>query len=310
MTKRSYSDIELDAKDQLDDIKKELLLPEGYCERHVPQFSKACDLILSVDPSLFDLLISNDFVGFLRPAPGSATPTLQDYFMKLGTAIIAQQINGVAASNIKGKVMALFEDKFPTFEVLNTYIKISGNKTTLRGCGLSQRKIQYLESLSDYFVEKEEEITAMFAGVDNDDEIVEELVSNVKGIGPWSAKMFLMSGLKRMNVFTPDDIGAARGFSKYVADKQELLDRMKILLKEESVADATSQPAKKKVKKAKTNSKRKWKQYDHDLMEKVAEQFVPYRSVFQYLLWRLSNDDLEKMVEMESKFNKTGGNLQ
>ena len=52
--------------------------------------------------------------------------------------------------------------------------------------------------------------------------MIESLVMNVKGIGLWSVKMFLIFGLKRMDVFVFEDLGIVRGFLKYFLDKLEL----------------------------------------------------------------------------------------
>ncbi|QHS72928.1 DNA-3-methyladenine glycosylase II [Saccharomyces paradoxus] len=293
--KRGYD--ELIKADGVKEIVKELgsssldvALPEEYIARHEEKFNMACEYILEKDPSLFPLLKNNEFTLYLKET--QVPDTLEEYFIRLASTILSQQISGLAAKSIKARVVSLYGGAFPDYKVLFEDFKDPVKSAKIAKCGLSKRKMIYLESLAAYFTERYKDVEKLFSQEDNDEEVINSLVTNVKGIGPWSAKMFLISGLKRMDVFAPEDLGIARGFSKYLSDKPEL---EKELMRERKV-----------VKKSKIKHKKyNWKIYDDDVMEKCSEIFAPYRSVFMFILWRLSSTDTEAMMKAEKDFVKS-----
>ena len=293
--KREYD--ELIKADAVKEIAKELgsqplevALPEKYIARHEEKFNMACEHILEKDPSLFPILKNNEFTLYLKET--QVPNTLEDYFIRLASTILSQQISGQAAESIKARVVSLYGGAFPDYKVLFEDFKDPAKCAEIAKCGLSKRKMIYLESLAVYFTEKYKDIEKLFGQKDNDEEVIESLVTNVKGIGPWSAKMFLISGLKRMDVFAPEDLGIARGFSKYLSDKPEL---EKELMRERKV-----------VKKSKIKHKKyNWKIYDYDIMEKCSETFSPYRSVFMFILWRLASTNTDAMMKAEENFVKS-----
>lgn len=277
----------------LDDVE----MPLDFKERHMEKFGDAVDVITKLDPSLVPVFLKGDFVLFKKQEPNYKPPTvdtiLQSSFSKLGGAIVGQQISNAAARSIRNKFMNLFEGIFPSFKVLNEYVKEEDNKIHMKEVGLSQRKIMYLESLASYFTNNEQKLGEMFLldrDEHNDQEIIDDLVDNIKGIGPWTAKMFLVTGLRRYNVFAPEDVGVARGFAKYVSDKPELVNE---LMQDRQV-----------VKKSKIKHKNfNWKIYDIDIMERCAERFAPYKTVFMFLLWRLSDTGKVNIsIEVENQF--------
>ncbi|CAI4038612.1 hypothetical protein SMKI_05G2230 [Saccharomyces mikatae IFO 1815] len=269
---------------------EKVALPEEYSFKHEEKFNVACQHILEKDPSLLPLLKNYEFSLYLK---GTQVPdTLDGYFVRLASTILSQQISGIAAKSIKARVESLYGGTFPEYKVLFEDFKDPVKSAKIAKCGLSKRKMVYLESLATYFTERNEDVKRLFSQEDNDDEIINSLVTNVKGIGPWSAKMFLISGLKRMDVFAPEDLGIARGFSKYLSDKPEL---EKELMRERGV-----------IKKSKIKHKKyNWKIYDDDVMEKCSQLFAPYRSVFMFILWRLSSTDTEAMIKVERDFVKS-----
>jgi len=128
-------------------------------------------------------------------------------FQSLAEAIIYQQLSGKAADTILRRFIALFPGKrFPTpADVL----KIKVEK--MRAAGLSGQKASYLKDLALKFTDGTIEPKRFHSM--SDDEITEH-VTAVKGIGVWSAKMFLMFTLARLDVLPTGDLGIQKGFKK------------------------------------------------------------------------------------------------
>ena len=82
---------------------------------------------------------------------------------------------------------------------------------TLKSCGLSRQKINYLKSLSDAFIKKD--IDPNNWSKLPDEVIIDQLI-RVRGIGRWTAEMFLIFNLCRPDVFPIDDVGLIRGICK------------------------------------------------------------------------------------------------
>jgi methylated-DNA-[protein]-cysteine S-methyltransferase len=142
----------------------------------------------------------------LRPAPS--------IFAALAESIAYQQLNGKAAAAIYARVCALFPRGLPTAARL---LRISEEK--LRGAGLSRSK---LLSLRDLAQKAEDGAIPTLGEIQNmaDDEIIERL-SEVRGIGRWTAEMLLMFRLGRPDVLPVDDFGVRKGFA-IAFDKSEL----------------------------------------------------------------------------------------
>lgn len=266
----------------------ESIIPDEFLAKHSLEFRKACKHIIRIDKSLVEIILKGDFPLFLNQKD---KVDFQFYYDKLASAIISQQISGTAAKSIKKRLMDLFGNRFPTFKEMRHELDDPLKRQRIHTCGFSTRKMEYMESLTNYFYEKEDSIKDLFAN-GTDDEIVEQLTKNIKGIGPWSSKMFLLTGLSRMDVFAPDDLGIARGFSKYLSDKP--------LLAEELKRDRLT------VKRSKIKHKKlNWIIYDDDLMEKFAAQFSPYRSVLMFIFWRMAATNVEAMANSEKEFVNT-----
>lgn len=128
-------------------------------------------------------------------------------FRALAESIIYQQLSGKAADTICARFVALFPGKrFPKPEDV---LKIRVAK--LRGAGLSRQKALYLKDLAKKCLDGT--IDPKHFSRMSDAEIIEH-VSAVKGIGEWSAQMFLMFTLGRPDVLPTGDLGIQKGFQK------------------------------------------------------------------------------------------------
>ena len=124
-----------------------------------------------------------------------------DPFYTLSRAIVGQQISVKAAQ----AVWERFEKKIIIVNPKNT---LNMHYMSFKSCGLSKQKIKYLKSLATAFVNKELKI--LKSKTASDDEIVEQLIK-VKGIGKWTAQMFLIFNLCKPDVFPEDDLGLIKG---------------------------------------------------------------------------------------------------
>ncbi len=133
------------------------------------------------------------------------TPTTNP-FLSLARSIISQQISTKAGAAILAKFMLLFGKKKPSPEIFLTF-----NITQLRSAGISPQKAMYLKDLAEKFLDKTlnpKQFSKM-----TDEEIKEHLLQ-VKGIGPWTADMFLIFALNRKNILPVGDLGVRKGFQK------------------------------------------------------------------------------------------------
>ncbi len=138
--------------------------------------------------------------------PCTIKPTKKSlYFEDLVDAITNQQLSGKAASTIFGRVKDLCKGDFNPGTILRLSV------TKLRGAGLSFAKIKYVKDLSGRVKSGELKISRLDKLAD--EEVVRELVA-VKGIGRWTAEMFLMFSLARPDIFPVDDLGIKKGFEK------------------------------------------------------------------------------------------------
>ncbi len=126
------------------------------------------------------------------------------HFAELARAIVFQQLHGKAAATIHGRFEALFDGE-PTPESV-----LAAPVETLRSAGLSGNKAAAIRDLSEKVLAGTVELDRM--GRRSDDEIVAELVT-VRGIGRWTAEMFLMFELGRLDVWPVDDFGVSSGFA-------------------------------------------------------------------------------------------------
>lgn len=130
----------------------------------------------------------------------------KNHFEALVTAIIYQQISGSAGDSIFRKFKSLYGGKTPTPKVF-----LSTKESVVRKAGISPQKYTYLRDLSERIEDGRLELKK-FHGMD-DVAVVTEL-DEVRGIGRWTAEMFLMFTLGRTDVLPVDDLGLRKGLMK------------------------------------------------------------------------------------------------
>lgn len=129
-----------------------------------------------------------------------------DPFYSLCESIVYQQLSGKAAGTIFGRFLMLFRNNHPTPGAL-----LRLNDEHIRTTGISSQKLSYLRDLAEKFESGYINETLLHTG--SDGAIREHLVA-VKGIGTWTADMFLMFYLKRPDVLPTGDLGIQKGFKK------------------------------------------------------------------------------------------------
>ena len=130
-----------------------------------------------------------------------------DAFTTLARSIVGQQISVKAAQAVWDRFAALMEEP-PTR--LRPAAVLALEAGVARGAGLSVRKVEYLVDLATHF-ESGTVHVKQWQQMD-DEAIIEELVA-IRGIGRWTAEMFLIFHLMRPNVLPLDDLGLLRGIS-------------------------------------------------------------------------------------------------
>jgi DNA-3-methyladenine glycosylase II len=129
----------------------------------------------------------------------------REHFAELTRAILYQQLAGKAAATIHGRFAALFDGPPTPEAVLALPVEV------LRGAGLSGNKAASIRDLSQKVLDGTVELDRL--GRLPDEAIVDELVS-VRGIGRWTAEMFLMFELGRLDVWPVDDLGVRSGYAR------------------------------------------------------------------------------------------------
>jgi DNA-3-methyladenine glycosylase II len=153
---------------------KQLMKKDRVMKRLIPQFGDAC------------------------------LQTRGDAFVTLARSVVGQQISVKAAQTVWDR-FALLPRKMTPGNVLK--LKVDD----MRAAGLSVRKVEYLVDLALHFDTKALRVSAWDSM--SDDEIVAELIS-IRGIGRWTAEMFLIFHLMRPNVLPLDDVGLINGISR------------------------------------------------------------------------------------------------
>jgi DNA-3-methyladenine glycosylase II len=136
--------------------------------------------------------------------PKLARPT-ESHFATLVRAVVYQQLAGRAAAAIHGRLIAALDgDVRP-----ETLITLSDE--SLRAVGLSRNKMASLRDLATKVLDGTVVLSPRGLSRESDDEIVARL-SAVRGIGPWTAEMFLLFQLRRLDVWPVGDLGVRRGY--------------------------------------------------------------------------------------------------
>jgi len=132
-----------------------------------------------------------------------------DAFTTLARSIVGQQISVKAAQSVWDKFAELTSG--PSNRIKPTEV-LGLEKTALRAVGLSVRKVEYLCDLAQHF-ETGQVHVRQWAQME-DEAIIDELVA-IRGIGRWTAEMFLIFHLMRPNVLPLDDLGLLKGISQH-----------------------------------------------------------------------------------------------
>jgi DNA-3-methyladenine glycosylase II len=155
----------------------------------------------------------------MRGHPGVYMTVRGEPFMTLARAICGQQISVKAAQSVWDRVCICLEQKISPEAV------VAADRKNLRACGLSDRKTEYIADLAQHFVDGK--IHARNWPQMSDEDIIAEL-TDVRGIGRWTAEMFLMFNLLRPDVFPLDDLGLQKGIRvAYFKGRKTSLKRMK-----------------------------------------------------------------------------------
>jgi DNA-3-methyladenine glycosylase II len=159
-------------------------------------------------------------------------------FPSVARAIVYQQLHGKAAATIFARLIALTGNPITPQGVLKLSLE------QMRAAGLSKQKLSYLRDLAERT--NKGELNFLRMAELSDEEVIAEL-TQVKGIGVWTAHMFLMFALRRPNVLPIGDLGIQTAIRKHYK-KRKLLKPIQ--------------------------------------MEKIAKCWEPYRSVACWYLWR------------------------
>ena len=183
---------------------------------------------MQADPTLRSLV---------RNSRGSVLRRRSDPFTSLARAIVGQQLSVPAAS-------AIWEKLLVRVGSLTPHAVAQQSENTLRACGLSRPKARYILSLADHFADDSFSQSA-WSRMDNDT-VINEL-TQLKGIGRWTAEMFLIFYLMRPAILPTTDAGIRRAMANHFNNGSRLTA---------------------------------------DEMRRIAQPWRPWRSVACWYLWR------------------------
>ena len=150
--------------------------------------------------------------GLIKQYPEANLRSRGNAFSTLARAIVGQQISVKAAQSVWNRVVE-------AADAISPPAILAMSVEQMRACGLSGSKVNYLKDLARHFNDKL--VNPRRWPHMTDDEVIEDLV-RIKGIGRWSAEMFLIFYLMRGNVFPVDDIGLVRAIEKHFHDGERL----------------------------------------------------------------------------------------
>ena len=184
--------------------------------------------LCAVDPVMAKLI---------RAYPGEILRSRGEPFVTLIRSIVGQQISVKAAESVWQRFLQKYPDPTPQ-KIKRAQVR------GLRACGLSERKVEYIKGIAESFLKEELHVSRWPQMAD--EAIMTELVA-LKGIGRWTAEMFLLFNLLRSDIYPVDDIGLQKALAIYYFKNKR--------------------PSEKQ-------------------MLKVAKKWAPYRSVATWYLWR------------------------
>jgi DNA-3-methyladenine glycosylase II len=161
--------------------------------------SKARTALAAADPAMAALIARVGEIDLKTRLRRRSEERPPDAYGALLRAIIGQQLSTKAARTIYLRVCDLFGGTTPSPEQL-----LEVSEEDLRGCGLSGRKVEYVRDLASHVLSGELELDRL--GDLSDEEAIEEIVA-VRGLGQWTAEMFLLFHLERPDVLSGGDLG-------------------------------------------------------------------------------------------------------
>lgn len=167
------------------------------------------------DPRVNSLATADPRMGTLISLIGEVkTNTQEPHFASIARSIISQQISVKAAASIRGRVIELAGELSPA-------ALSAQSDEDLRAAGLSTAKVTYIRDLCDKILSGDVDLERLQEL--NDEDATAKLVS-IKGIGKWTAEMFLIFGLGRENIVSIGDAGLQRA-ARWLHNMEERSDR-------------------------------------------------------------------------------------
>jgi DNA-3-methyladenine glycosylase II len=160
-------------------------------------YADAADILVTRDPVLAGLIAA---AGPIRIGRRTGS-----HFAGLVEAIVYQQLAGAAANAIHGRLVAALDDDVEP-EVL-----LALSDETLRAAGLSSNKARSLRDLATKVLDGTVVLSPRGLSRQSDEQVIARL-SSVRGIGPWTAQMFLIFRLRRLDVWPVGDFGVRQGY--------------------------------------------------------------------------------------------------
>jgi len=204
--------------------------------------------------------------GLIARYDGEGLSSHGNAFYTLARSIVGQQISVKAADAVWEKLGNRIQDS--GFREMSVESLLAMTDDALRACGLSRQKVTYLQAIAAHFEAKG--IGPGYFDAMEDAEVISELVG-IKGVGKWTAEMFLIFHLMRPDVFPVDDIGVQKAIQRHYAMDTPSRARR-----------ALASTLKGRGREGAGISKKAYYQQ----LTAHAEQWRPYRTVATWYLWR------------------------
>lgn len=141
------------------------------------------------------------------------TEPVRSEYERLCVSIINQQLSTASAAAVKERVFDVLDDEVTPNSVLDA------DERALRDAGLSRTKVEYMQNAARAF--RRNDYTREGLAAYSDDEVV-ELLTEIKGIGEWTARMYLLFVLEREDVLPLGDLAVRRGIERLYGDGEEM----------------------------------------------------------------------------------------
>ena len=174
-----------------------LMSDRPVSSRRARTYGTAAAILSEQDPVLRRLVA--------EAGPPRVRPPSESHFAALVRSVLYQQLAGAAAAAIHGRLIAALGGQVTPERLLSL------PAATLRSAGLSANKAASLQDLASKVLDGTVVLDPPGLRTESDDEVVARL-SAVRGIGRWTAEMFLMFQLRRLDVWPTGDLGVRKGF--------------------------------------------------------------------------------------------------